>query len=558
MFSADKAGSLHEIFTAMRRKKKDMQELVELLEDKAVFKRYADEKQYQQFSEAYTIELIKKYVRSPDEREIMFSTYQLLADDNAPKGIKNRRIYYATQAVGINERIQATWSKPSDSLYVIEEEIIEDIIERIVKTTTDNGKKEGWLNLAKPVVAKLKKTYPNGLPKKLPLPLPSYKAQKDDTPSIIKKRPDKATIEPPPPPSPPLAPGWGDDGGCRPSYTVAQVNGGILGDRIVFNSISDGVIGNEKNFVGIREDDGAYNGQENHWKCDYITVEDGKVYILRLYIHNDNPDHKEAIAKEVMAAFSLSPGSAKEHLISGNIRSSNAQPKHYWASIVLRSNTAPFHIEYVWGSADLEGNYVNGSPRMHRLSDRIVTKASAGGVLIDADYDTRDGRIPGSFAYACYVGIRIRVVFDKVEENTDYTFSQKVRLDDSKKWEDYSITTKIGDIVEFQMAYANKSTVGLWHENVTVQTLLPEGLEYIPGSTVLYNSKYKAGKSLTEDDILTPRALCIGAYKPKANAFVRFKAKVVGRKSLPILINRAQCCVGNSSLVDDVEIVVLY
>ena len=49
---------------------------------------------------------------------------------------------------------------------------------------------------------------------------------------------------------------WGDSDGGRPSYTLEEINSDILGDKVVLNSISDSVIGNEKNFVGVRE----YNG----------------------------------------------------------------------------------------------------------------------------------------------------------------------------------------------------------------------------------------------------------------------------------------------------------
>ena len=41
----------------------------------------------------------------------------------------------------------------------------------------------------------------------------------------------------------PIIAGWGDSSGGRPSYTEAQINDGVLGDKIVFNSINNSVIG---------------------------------------------------------------------------------------------------------------------------------------------------------------------------------------------------------------------------------------------------------------------------------------------------------------------------
>ena len=80
--------------------------------------------------------------------------------------------------------------------------------------------------------------------------------------------------------------GWGDNSGGRPSYTIDQINEGVLNDKIIFNSISNGDIGNEKNFVGARVDMNA--GKDNVWNANEITVEDNQIYIIRAYIHNNS------------------------------------------------------------------------------------------------------------------------------------------------------------------------------------------------------------------------------------------------------------------------------
>lgn len=61
----------------------------------------------------------------------------------------------------------------------------------------------------------------------------------------------------------PVAYAWGDNGGGRESHTIEEINSGILGDSIIFNTISDSVIGNEKNFVGARENTGINAGPDN-------------------------------------------------------------------------------------------------------------------------------------------------------------------------------------------------------------------------------------------------------------------------------------------------------
>lgn len=214
--------------------------------------------------------------------------------------------------------------------------------------------------------------------------------------------------------SPPPTPDWGDNGGGRPSYTLAQVQGGILGNTIVFNSISDGVIGNEKNFVGVREDDGIHMGADNLWHSNYITIEDKKTYIIRLYVHNNNPNGIRAIAKNVRAAIDIPALSAKQIQVTGFIESSNATPSKYWASVVFRSDESSFRLEYCYGSARLENNDFGkrfGKVSGIVASDDIVTRASSGGILVA--YDTLDGSIPGCHQYANYVTIRVKAVFDE-------------------------------------------------------------------------------------------------------------------------------------------------
>ena len=75
--------------------------------------------------------------------------------------------------------------------------------------------------------------------------------------------------------------GWGDNGGGRESLTAKEINSGVLGDTIIFNSISDSIIGDEKNFVGARLDDGTNTGADNVWNGNEIAVENGAVYFIR-------------------------------------------------------------------------------------------------------------------------------------------------------------------------------------------------------------------------------------------------------------------------------------
>ena len=176
---------------------------------------------------------------------------------------------------------------------------------------------------------------------------------------------------------PAIVSAWGDNGGGRPSYTIDQINDGVLGDKIVFNSISNSVIGDEKNFVGAREDTGINAGIDNVWDGNEINVEEGKTYLVRLYVHNNSPKGEEKIAKDVTTTFSVPGTTGKSVEVNGYISSSNATPSEYWDYVTFKSDRN-FYLDYVEGSALLENNGVGANGGV-KLSDNII---SSNGVKI--------------------------------------------------------------------------------------------------------------------------------------------------------------------------------
>lgn len=273
---------------------------------------------------------------------------------------------------------------------------------------------------------------------------------------------------------------WGDSGGGRPSYTTEQIDQGVLGDKIVFNSISDGVIGDEKNFVGARENTGINAGKDNVWNGNDINVENGKEYLVRLYAHNNNPKGMDAVAENTHVSFSLPMDSAKEIEINGFINADNVEPQEYWDHVIFHSDTA-FHLEYVYGSALLENNIFDRNEGGLQLSDDIV-KAASGGTLIG--YDKMDGRIPGRYQHDAFITIRVKVIYD-----TDFQVKNQVRIKGAadQTWKD-QIEAKVGDELEFRMEYINTSDDV--QKNVVIQDIFPENLEYVSGSILLYNDTH--------------------------------------------------------------------
>lgn len=308
-----------------------------------------------------------------------------------------------------------------------------------------------------------------------------------------------------------LVSAWGDNSGGRASYTIDQINNGALGDKITLNSISDNPnLGDEKNFVGAK----LVDSDSSTWNADTIQAVDGETYWVRAYVHNNSPKGYEAVAEDVTVSFDIAEGTGTSVEVQGIVTSSNASPSKYWDSVYFTSDVA-FHLEYVSGSAELENNGIGANGGVS-LSDAITSS----GTLIG--YDALDGKVPGCFQYANYVGIQVKVVYDY-----SYTVDKQVRLSGSTgsdSWTD-NLTANIGDEVEFQIAYRNLETTKV--SDVMVKDVLPANLEYVEGSTVVYNATYPSGATLDDGASLFTTGINIGSYASNANAYIRFKAKVV-------------------------------
>lgn len=328
---------------------------------------------------------------------------------------------------------------------------------------------------------------------------------------------------------------WGDSANGRKTYTLAQVNAGALGNTITFNSITNGKIGDERNFVGAK----VSSSTSNTWNADSIAVKDGETYTIRLYVHNNNPKGTAAVAENVWASFSLPTTVAKEQTIIGYLNSSNATPNRVWDEVKLTSSE-DFYIEYVAGSA----KYTNSKMGTVALADSVITSGSTLG------YEALNGKIPGCYEYDGQVTIQV-----KVHTSVTTKLAKTVRIKGEKGWNE-SVDAKIGDEVEYQIEYKNLTASQV--NNVMIRDILPTNMEYVKGSTMLYNSNYQSGVKVT-DDTVTTTGINIGSYGAKGNAYVRFTAKVVN-KSLACgnnqLVNWASATVNSAVFKDDASVMV--
>ncbi len=303
---------------------------------------------------------------------------------------------------------------------------------------------------------------------------------------------------------------WGPD---RPTYTVAHP-----ADHITFDSITDNPnVGDERNFVVVKD---AANTADGGWQ-DNVTVQPGKEYLVRVYVHNNAATslNLTAVNTRVMASVPTTTGKAVS--VSGFITADNATPNKIWDDIHFNS-TQDFNLAYVGGSAQIYNNgYAAGGKS---LPDSIVTSS---GALVG--YNGPDGKVPGCFQYANYVYFKVKPQF--ATPTHDFTVKKEVRKAGDSTFVK-SVVTQPGDTLNYRVTYTNTGTAQA--DNVILKDKLPAGISFVPGSVKILNANNPGGAFVKNgDNLFTNTGINIGSYTGGSNALVIFNATVKQNDSLP-------------------------
>ncbi len=311
---------------------------------------------------------------------------------------------------------------------------------------------------------------------------------------------------------------WGPD---RPTYTIDNP-----ADHVTFNSITNNPnIGDERNFVGIRE-----KGTNDLWS-DNMTVQPGKEYTVRVYVHNNAATSLNAsgagIAHDTTARVNLPTTTGKSIQVDGQISASNASPKDVWDQAVFNS-TQDFNLAYVAGSLKYENNAFGAAGAA--LPESIFTQTGA-----KLGYDSLNGEMPGCFQYAGYISFTVKPQFTPT---ADFTMSKTVSKHGANTWVE-SYAAQPGETVDYLVKYKNTSAVQ--QDNVTVKDVLPTGMTYVAGSTKFGTVQNPGG--VQASDNITTTGINIGSYGQNGATWVMLSAKVPTVDQMPCgpqtLVNKA-------------------
>lgn len=255
-----------------------------------------------------------------------------------------------------------------------------------------------------------------------------------------------------------------------------------------FNSITNNPqLGDERNFVRIREvkDDEKFG--------DEVTVEPGKTYEVYIYYHNNADAHdvgKTAIGiadgAAMKSSFPATVKAGEKATVTGTIFASDTDPLEVWDGAYLTA-TQDLYLRYVPGTAIIH----NGGA----LDGQSIGPDYLFGDGALLGYNKFSGLLPGCNEYAGYVTYQI--------------FADAPGFDISKSVVGDNYKVKAGDVVTFKVRYDNTGTMD--QSNVVIRDTLPENLEYVAGSAILYNNNFPDGKSVN-DDIVNENGMNIGDY----------------------------------------------
>jgi uncharacterized repeat protein (TIGR01451 family) len=290
--------------------------------------------------------------------------------------------------------------------------------------------------------------------------------------------------------------GFGPD---RPTYTQAQP-----ADHVTFNSITDNPqVGDERNFVRIKEDGTATYG-------DNVTLEPGKVYDVSVYYHNNAASNLNLVAHNTSLKMEM-PGVIKAGVnaaFTGTISASNATPTSVWDEAYGKNATSSdLALRYVDGSATVVSNgAVNGA----KLPDSMFTTGAQLG------YNSLNGDLPGCNQYAGFVNFKVRV------DQPNFTVQKQISTDSGKTW-GKTATAQPGASVLYRVVYQNTGTNQ--QDNVLIRDMLPTGVSYIAGSSLIANS-VTGGQYKSTIDGVTTTGINAGSYQPQGNVYYKFSAKL--------------------------------
>lgn len=273
-------------------------------------------------------------------------------------------------------------------------------------------------------------------------------------------------------------------------------------DHITFNSVKDHpVYGDERRFLRTK-----LPGRDAFRPVASVKLQPDQIYEFELLIHNNAAS---GIAKSTRIAVHMPefvrPSRCSE--ILAVLSSVNASPVQIWDAVELHTEKLVF-LEFV----DASAVYHCGGQCDGQLISSSFIKTDHGFYV---GFDQFDGNVPAGEEHLCQVTFKVRAY----EENGGIGYTKKL-LKENDLPEGH---VRLGEVFTVQTEFRNMGSFS--YRNVGFTDTFPEGMELIPGTTVLRNGANPNG--LKMKDIIHKNGFNTGLYGPHANAILTYQARFV-------------------------------
>ena len=288
----------------------------------------------------------------------------------------------------------------------------------------------------------------------------------------------------------------------RPGPERTYYPNGAAIDTVTFNSVKDHpVYGDEKRFLRVK-----LPGSESFEPAASVKLRPGQVYEFELLIHNNAAATENGTAKSTRIAVHLPeyvrPSRMSE--ILAVLSSVNASPPQIWSGIELHCEKTLF-LTFVNASAVY---HCDGACDGQKLSTSFIETDHGFYVGLDRF----DGTVPAGAL--CWVTFQVRAT----EESGEIGYTKKILADNGLP----EGHVRLGEIFTVRTEFCNLGTFD--YRNVFFWDTFPEGMELIPGTTVLTNGAHPDGLKM-KDLIHDGTGFKTGTYGPHANAIITYQAR---------------------------------
>ena len=271
---------------------------------------------------------------------------------------------------------------------------------------------------------------------------------------------------------------------------------------------------------------GTYEKRDNEAlkKSKYLIV----VCSCKLHEHDEN------VNKEI--SDFLSYGNTYEQIIPYIIDKDSEPEKNCFPLELIRIREEENH--------NLIGaNIYTPSGKKDKRQAQIKTIATIHGIgtekLENEDRKRKKRNIVRSFVLVCLCAL-LALGFYAYISFTQFPCKLDIqgRYDGTKTWHK-EMDADVGDVVQFKIEFydnrgfltgflskfAENNNITISSDDIMIRVIVPDNLEYIEDSTMLYNSNYQDGVRVVDNTLVTS-GINVGGYNIGANSYVRFKCKI--------------------------------